>query len=91
MAERVSEAHPQAWELLDALLAELTRVHLLAEQAAAESSQAIRKAGAAREAEGLLLSAARDLATALSGGAGSSKPPSLGDAVTRARGLLPDA
>ncbi len=85
---RVSEQHPEAWSLLDALLYQVTTAHRLADEASKVSAEAIKAAGIAREAEGELLRAARNLQTALAGGAGSDKPPSLGDAVKAARELL---
>lgn len=70
---------------------EVRRRHALAVEASGASSRAMIVARDASQYETDAIVVARDLATAMQGGAGSSKPPSLGDVLVAARALLDEA
>lgn len=80
----------EAEALWPRLCAKVRQRQELSVEATRASLRAMEAASAASSAVGDAVTIARALATAMQGGAGSSKPPTLNDALQAAKALLAD-
>jgi hypothetical protein len=81
----------EAEAIYPAVCAEVRRRHALGVEASRLSASAIDAASRASQYETEAITVARDLATAMQGGAGHSKPPTLDDALAAAKALIAEA